>query len=538
LTYPSLTKVALLSMLGLARVVTAQAAGGQSGAQAPPLSVEQSWDALLQGAIPQGTPDPALTLPQATTKQSPSGGFFNHFFMEGRTDYQRYGTDFSGLPTIAGIVNAPFTNTVNPNGYPYPQAFQPNANRIESIIDLGTRGWLSDRINTHFTGAYYQELTPVNPGAPAENILETFKPNRNVEFLTGYVEINGKASDGGFAGTSLQIGRQYFYGAEVAPFDGFTLSVDKRYVGFSAFFGRRFSYYSDPIQKRIGGGNFVIKLGTTASLEYQGLWYIRGSQVVSFRKRFVKGWMWNSRYRMYGSAPVEFSSQVIYSPGNGKTNLHFSFYQQLTNKDYIYDFTTAAREHDVNFNVLRLNLGQISPYSQFVVDGRRSLSRRFSLGGSVWVRHLNNSTDQGPYDTSFRDYRAHTQFVPLRKTEIFAEYHQRDSDRLSPLNPTSFDDISHSGETSVKDTTAEIRHTFGEGRLNLHGGAYYRRITMQDQFFSLNGIHQSGWLVGGTLKLDQKTKIFADYNLDNDFFLFMPDLKNSRALHVGVSWKF
>ena len=86
--------------------------------------------------------------------------------------------------------------------------------------------------------------------------------------------------------------------------------------------------------------------------------------------------------------------------------------------------------------------------------------------------------------------------------------------------------------------TAEVRRTFGEGRLTLHGGVYYRRISMQDQFFYVNGAHQSGWLLGGALKLNQKTRLFADYNLDNDFFLFTPDLKNSRALHVGVAWKF
>ena len=38
-------------------------------------------------------------------------------------------------------------------------------------------------------------------------------------------------------------------------------------------------------------------------------------------------------------------------------------------------------------------------------------------------------------------------------------------------------------------------------------------------------------------------KALCDYpeyeaNLDNDFFLLSPDLKNSRALHVGIAWKY
>ncbi len=61
---------------------------------------------------------------------------------------------------------------------------------------------------------------------------------------------------------------------------------------------------------------------------------------------------------------------------------------------------------------------------------------------------------------------------------------------------------------------------------------------MQDQFFYLTDLHQSGWLAGGWWKFDSHARLFADYDLDNDFFLFMPDLKNSRALDAGVSWKY
>ena len=372
--------------------------------------MEQSWDSLLQGAIPQAKPDPALTVPQLARKKSSADDFYDHFFLEGRTDYQRYSAAFTGLPTITGIINAPFTTTFNPAGYPYPQVFQPDANRIQSLIDLGTRGWLSDRVNTHFTVEYNQDVSHVQAGAPAEGMLETFNGNRNFLFLTGSIEINGKPTDGAFAGTSLQLGRQYVYGAEVAPIDGGAFTVDRPGFAVTIFGGRRFSLYGDPAQRLMGGTNVTFKLGPTASLQYEGLWYIKGSQVLAYRKRFVKGWMMSSRFRVYGGAPVEFSSQGVYSPGNGKTNLHFSFYQQLTNKDYIYDFMTAARDQDVNLALLRLNLGQISPYSQFVVDARRSFTSRFSAGGSVWVRFLNSSTDQGPYDTSFRDYRGHTQF--------------------------------------------------------------------------------------------------------------------------------
>jgi hypothetical protein len=185
-----------------------------------------------------------------------------------------------------------------------------------------------------------------------------------------------------------------------------------------------------------------------------------------------------------------------------------------------------------------LNIGPLAQYSQFMIDARRTLTARLRLGGSVWVRRLLNEKDQGPFDTSFEDYRVNSQVFPLRKTEMFFEYHQRNSDRLSPLDSTTLDNISYAGETSVKDLSGEIRQSFGEGRFGLSGGAYYRRISLQDQFYILNGLHQAGWLAGAWWKISPRERLFVDYDLDNDFFLFTPDLKNSRALHVGMAWKY
>jgi hypothetical protein len=61
---------------------------------------------------------------------------------------------------------------------------------------------------------------------------------------------------------------------------------------------------------------------------------------------------------------------------------------------------------------------------------------------------------------------------------------------------------------------------------------------MQDRFYVINNEHQSGWLASGWVKLDARTRIYADYSLDNDFYLFTPDLKNSRTLRIGVGWKY
>jgi hypothetical protein len=239
-----------------------------------------------------------------------------------------------------------------------------------------------------------------------------------------------------------------------------------------------------------------------------------------------------------GGSPTNVNTQVMYAPAGGKTTLRASFAEELSANDYAFDYTEVARDHD-SYNVLpALNIGPLAEFSQFMIDAHRALTERFRVGGVVWVRRLLNDKNEGPFDTSFEDYRINTQIFPLRKTETFFEYHQHSSDRSNPLDSVTLDNISVAGETSIKDLTGEIRQTFGEGRFGLSGGAYYRRVSLQDQFYIVNGLHQSGWLAGAWWKLNSKERLFFDYDLDNDFALFTPDIKNGRALHVGVAWKY
>jgi len=218
--------------------------------------------------------------------------------------------------------------------------------------------------------------------------------------------------------------------------------------------------------------------------------------------------------------------------------VRLSFAQKLTSHDYFYDYTDAAQDRDPANSIARLYLGPLSPYTQVAVDARQSIVPRLSVGGAVWIRHLNDSGKQGPFETSFEDYRVSAQIFPARKLETDFEYHQRNSDRLPPGPIGLFDDIQQSGETSIKDLVGQVRRSFGEGRVSLSGGAYYRRIDMQDRFFFIKGAHQTGWLAGAWLRLDQKTRLFFDYSLDNDYFIFRPSIANAQVLRVGMAWKY
>lgn len=429
---------------------------------------------------------------------------------------------FTGQPTITGF------NDVLPGIFPGP--FEPTSNAISQSLSFGTRGWLLPRINTDFSVRYAQDLTRLNQGSPALSILETFPGNRRIELTEAVVSI------GISTGTNLRLGRQYVWGAELAAFDGASFGINRESYSLTLFGGRRFTYYGDPQQRALGGASLLLRLSPNTSLDYDTLFYIRGSHSLRFRRRLGPGWLVSSGLRFVGSAPVDFNAQALYqSPVSA---LRLSFAQKLTDKDYIYDYTSAARDRDPYNTLTRLYLGPLSPYSQFVVDARRTMFPRLGVGGGIWIRRLNDSRDQGPFETSFEDYRLNAQAFLPRRTELDLEFHQRMSDRLSPLTQSALDDVRQTGETRVQDFTAELRRSFGEGRLTLSGGGFYRRIRVQNQYFGAQNSQEKGLLGAARFRIDPRTRVSLDYSLDSDFYLFRPSVSNAQVLRLGLWWKY
>ncbi len=484
--------------------------------------ITEAWDRLLGEATPAASA-PAPRVP-------PADDFLNHFFLETRSEFTRQQIGFTGQPTITGF------SDVLPGLFPGP--FQSGSSAFSQSLSFGTRSWLSPRIGADFSVRYQQDLTPVPAGSPALTLLETFPGNRKLEWTEAALSISGLPSDGAFAGTTLRVGRQSVWGADLASFDGVSFEAHREDYSVSLFGGRRYSFFSDPEQRAIGGGSLSLRLGANSNLEYDALFYVRPSHSLKYRRRIGANWLFHTGLRFVGSAPVDYQAQALYQSGGGKTSLRFSFAQKLTDKDYIYDYTSAARDQDPYNTLQRLNLGPLSPYSQAVVDARRTLFPRLSVGGGLWIRRLNNNNDQGAFETSFQDYRVNAQAIPLRRAELDLEFHQRSSDRLSPFNEVAFDDIAETGETRVQDFTAEIRRTIGEGRLSLSGGGFYRRIRVQDRYLGTENSQEKGLLGGVRFRIDPRTRIVFDYSLDSDFYLFRPSISHAQILRLGLWWKY
>jgi hypothetical protein len=505
----------------------------------PSGNIGDDWDSLLKDTIPQNTPDEALTSAKTSYAAGPVGDFTNHFFFNNRTEYLHTQTYFTGLPTATGVINAPPSAMFNPAGIPYPPAFQSSTNDMYSVLNFGTRGWISNRVSTNFLLLYGQDITNVTNASPQLSIIDTFGSNRQLQLMTGYVQIDGLPTDGLFAGTSLRLGRQDVYGAELAEMDGASFTMDRPRYSWTIYAGRRYTYYSDPNQRAIGGGNFVFRIGKSSTFEYDTLYYIKGTNVFSYRQTIGNAWLFGTSFRMVGSSATDFAANAQWAPEDGKTSLFLSFAQKITANDYFYDYTYNARTTDPYNQTLRLNLGALYPYSQFVIDGSRAINDRIRLGGIIWIRALNNLQNKGPFETSFQDYRAFGQFYLWKNLELFASYRQRNSDdRYATVPPTDFSDLSNTGETRNQDVAVEIGRSFLDGRLVLRAGGYFRNLNFVDQFTIISNAHDKGVLGSAIFKINNRSQLYFDYDLDTDYPVFRPDIQNSQMFRFGLAWSY
>jgi hypothetical protein len=525
----------LAALASSASAQTTPSPAGSSAASNQDIAAD--WGELVKDAVPSQTAN-ATPTQKAPSPESPAGDFLNHFYFETRTEYTHGSYSFSGQPTATGVIDVQPGTGVNPNGFPYPAAFQPDTNNFYSYLTTGTRGLGSDRINTNFALRYRQDASALLPGSPGLSVINTFGGSHLFEIVSGYVEINGKPSDGWFANSSVRVGRQTINGPYMAQFDGASYTRNGGRYSLTLYGGRRFTYYSDPGQRGIGGVDFSLRLNDRITVGYHGLFYINGINALSYQQRVGDDWIVNGYYRMVGSHPVDFTASTFWSPSNGKTTIGLSFFQKITNHDYIYDYTLAARDSDPYNALPRLYMGLISPYSQFAIDARHTLNSHLSLGGAIVVRQLDNSQDQGPFDTSFQDYRVNAQIFPWRRIETFVEYHQRNVDRMNASSPAYFGDVSAAGETKVQDLSVEVGRDFFENRVNLRGGAFFRRINFQDSYYVITNAQDKGWLGSASYRLDSRTRMFFDYSLDTDFFVWRPSIKNGQVFRIGLDWKY
>ena len=74
--------------------------------------------------------------------------------------------------------------------------------------------------------------------------------------------------------------------------------------------------------------------------------------------------------------------------------------------------------------------------------------------------------------------------------------------------------------------------------MRIKAGGFYRRMDFQDRFFVLQHLHDRGLLADLTFRVDDRTRLFVNWDLDTDFFIFAPSLRDTQIFRIGVQWRY
>jgi hypothetical protein len=498
---------------------------------------------------------PALNLSQLPGDRTRAGVADIYLMLEYRRDEMHY----TGEPTNTFV----FPEPVPPFSVPdspihfLPSAFEPNDEQLIGYVSARVKDYGFERLrfNTQVSFRYWGDLDGTSLASPFQNLKDAFRGRRVFEPLTAYTDIGGFMSDDRLSTFNVRVGRQFVYGAETVRLDGAAFSIDHARFELDLFGGRRVTFYSDPEERATFGGNFLFRATERTSFGYDVLHYVDTSHRFQFRHAIGESWIADGNFFLLDDSPIDLAGQAHYFSPDGNTRLTFSLLQKLSSDDFIYDFTYRdfARNPENQVRRIlfplpptgvpshgneRLSLFEINPYTQFYVDGYRSLSQKFGVGGTVWVRHVNDGDDRGPFDNSFQEFRASADYFASAAFEAGGEYRFRNLTREDPEQAESFDDIRREGETRFHELYATAAYHFPNSRFTLEGGLFYRRFSTQSRLISLDGVDTLGWTGAFKWRIARNYKLLLEYGRDDELAFINPDIDYTQSFRVRFEWRF
>jgi opacity protein-like surface antigen len=166
------------------------------------------------------------------------------------------------------------------------------------------------------------------------------------------------------------------------------------------------------------------------------------------------------------------------------------------------------------------------------------LTQKFGVGGTLWVRKVNDREDEGPFDNSFQEYHVNADYFPTSALEVGAEYRFRHLSRDNPEHAQFFFDIGREGEKKFHEVYANAAYHFLGSRLTLEGGLFYRRFDTQSRLISLEGADTTGYTAGIKWRIARDYKLLLEYGFDKELAFLNPDIDYTQQFRVRFEWRF
>ncbi|RMF93578.1 MAG: hypothetical protein D6734_09755 [Candidatus Schekmanbacteria bacterium] len=244
-----------------------------------------------------------------------------------------------------------------------------------------------------------------------------------------------------------KIGRQYFYGAELAHFDGASIDFNKSNLfNLSLFGGRRVSLRYHPRKKGIWGGNFDLTINEKTLFEARFVKYLDFSYDFAFHQNVTRNLDLSLKYALINNDPRNVSAEFDYFFPKLSSNIKISYFRLLGGSnadDYDFDYTSSSNRGKEGYDVARLNIGDLDPYEELSILWNQPLFKKFALEASLTIHDLLNNNEGDQYNSDFLEFTAglNCRDIMLEGNDIFVEWRHYKDERSSKRFETESNEV-------------------------------------------------------------------------------------------------
>ncbi len=477
--------------------------------------------------------------PPSASDPDPFKNFLDHLTFRAGATYVRNFAEFTGKPTTTFVVDNCPTGTVTRQGFCFPQDFTSYDQRLNSYLILGTTGYGDPRLNTYVSMIYRSGLDGLTSGSPFQSILDVFTHGNRAQVLNAYAEWTGFGT-GALSHTSLRVGRQYAF--DTTPdllgspiLDGATVSYRDSALDVAVFSGRRVNLFGNQEDDVTAGGSasYRFRPGTSATVNY---FFLPGIHRYALNLNHQIGDVHTGSFLTFrNDHPVELGTRAWYASPSSPWTLRGTFLRQLTDQDFTYDmFADREPPTGTNEQLRRLFLGRIRPATQLTFDVDRQINSWLTLGAGVAARFVDGG--ESAFDNSFEQVVGRMNLTPFDRWNFLWQYRYRHMDRSSTNvafnKATTFDDVSHAGETVYQEVSTEIGYRLG-ARLTMRVGGYVGVYDSRERLAEVNGIVVAGGYAQARVRVHRMMDLKFEYGIGRGNPEFNPDLARQHTLRVG-----
>lgn len=236
---------------------------------------------------------------------------------------------------------------------------------------------------------------------------------------------------------STKVGRQYFYGAELAHFDGASIDFNRSSViDLSLFAGRRTSLRYNPKRYGIWGGNLDMTFNDGMRFETRFVKYLDLSYDFAVYQNLMRNLDLSVKYAFINNDPKDINAEINYVMKKFASNILLSYYRRLGGSnadDYDFDYTSSSNRGNSGYDVARLNLGDLDPYEDYYILLNQSVYERFNVEGSLTVHDLINNNEGDRYNSDYLEFTTgiSCRDILLEGNDILVEWRHYKDERKS-----------------------------------------------------------------------------------------------------------